>query len=228
MPAGVAVAESFGAGAPTELYPEEALAVARAAENRRREFAAVRHCARSALAALGVPPVAVPAELDAPEPWARRAPVWPPGITGSMTHCDGYRAAVAARQELLLAVGIDAEPHDALHAGVLDRVSLAEERVMLAALAARRPDVAWDRLLFSAKESVYKAWYPLTRAWLGFEECRVEITADGELRAVLLVPGPEVAGVRLGEFAGRWRALPRHLATMITVPAVSGGPVAAR
>jgi 4'-phosphopantetheinyl transferase EntD len=237
VPAGVAVAESFGdgplgqsaqIGPHVDLYPEEASAVATAAENRRREFVAVRRCARSALAAFGVPPAAVPPDVDAAEPWARRAPVWPPGITGSMTHCNGYRAAVVAPRELLLSVGVDAEPHEALQAGVLERVSLDEERAMVARLGAARPDVAWGRLLFSAKESVFKAWYPLTRAWLGFHECQVEITLDGELHAVLRVPGPEVAGVRLSGFAGRWRALPTHLATAISVPAVSEGQAAAR
>ena len=43
---------------------------------------------------------------------------------------------------------------------------------------------AWDRLLFSAKESVYKAWFPLARCWLGFEDVTVHVDiATGEFRA---------------------------------------------
>jgi 4'-phosphopantetheinyl transferase EntD len=192
--------------------------VAGAAERRRREFAAVRACARTALAELGVPPVAVPPDVGAAQAWARRAPLWPDGVTGSMTHCDGYRAAVVVRRDVLAAVGVDAEPHGRLPEGVQNRVTLPEERAMLAALTRQRDDVAWDRVLFSAKESVFKAWFPLAQRWLGFEECRVELGVDGSMRAVLLVPGPVVDGIRIGVLAGRWRALPTHVATAVTIP----------
>src|SRR3954469_14209212 len=133
LPAGVAVAESFGEEPEGNLYPEEAAAVAGAAERRRREFAAVRACARTALAAVGVPPVAVPANVGAAQAWARRAPVWPDGVPGRLAHCDGYRGAVVARHDVLAAVGVDAEPHGRLRQGVRDRVTLGEERAMLAA-----------------------------------------------------------------------------------------------
>jgi 4'-phosphopantetheinyl transferase EntD len=221
LPAGVAVAESFGDEPEADLHPEEAAAVAGAAERRRREFAAVRACARTALAALGVPPVAVPPDVGAEKAWARRAPVWPEGVTGSMTHCDGYRAAAVTRRDVLAAVGVDAEPHGRLPDGVLDRVTLGAERAMLAALAAESEDVAWDRVLFSAKESVFKAWFPLAQRWLSFEECRVELDVDGTVRATLLVPGPVVDGVRLGVLRGRWRALRTHVGTAVAVPAVA-------
>jgi 4'-phosphopantetheinyl transferase EntD len=218
LPGSVAVAESFGVELDADLYPEEAAAVAGAAERRRREFAAVRACARTALAELGVPPVAVPPDVGAAQAWARRAPLWPDGVTGSMTHCDGYRAAVVVRRDVLAAVGVDAEPHGRLPEGVQNRVTLPEERAMLAALTRQRDDVAWDRVLFSAKESVFKAWFPLAQRWLGFEECRVELGVDGSMRAVLLVPGPVVDGIRIGVLAGRWRALPTHVATAVTIP----------
>jgi 4'-phosphopantetheinyl transferase EntD len=52
----------------------------------------------------------------------------------------------------------------ARESGVLDRISLPDERAMLGDLAA--PGPRWDLLLFSAKESVYKAWFPLTGRWL--------------------------------------------------------------
>jgi 4'-phosphopantetheinyl transferase EntD len=219
LPAGVAVAESFGDEPEADLYPEEAAAVAGAVERRRREFAAVRACARTALAALGGPPVAVPADVGAAQAWARRAPLWPDGVIGSLTHCDGYRAAAVARHDVLAAVGVDAEPHGRLSQGVRDRVTLGEERDMLTALAAERNDVAWDRVLFSAKESVFKAWFPLAQRWLGFEECRVELDVDGSVRGTLLVPGPVVDGVRIAVLDGRWRALRTHVATAIAVPA---------
>nr|WP_203614820.1 4'-phosphopantetheinyl transferase superfamily protein [Streptomyces sp. SID13726] len=199
------------------LYPEEAALVAAAVAKRRREFAMVRACARRAMEKLGVPPQPV-------LPGERGAPQWPAGITGSMTHCDGYCAAALVRAADLASLGIDAEPHGPLPEGVLESVSLPGERVRLRDLSARHPAVHWDRLLFSAKESVYKAWFPLTGKWLDFSEADIEVTVDperplsGGLRAELLVPGPLVGGERRGVLEGRWTVRGGLVATSVTVP----------
>jgi 4'-phosphopantetheinyl transferase EntD len=95
-------------------------------------------------------------------------------------------------------IGIDAEVHEPLPQGVVELVSITPERARLRRLAADEPGVCWDRLLFSAKEAVYKAWYPLTLRWMGFEEADVELDASGRFSTRLLVPGP-VPG-----FDGRW------------------------
>ncbi|MGW2558969.1 4'-phosphopantetheinyl transferase family protein [Streptomyces sp. NPDC001514] len=97
-------------------------------------------------------------------------------------------------------------------------ISLPQERAWVRALLARRPAVRWDRLLFSAKESVYKAWYPLTGRWLDFEEAVITLDLRaGTFRAGLLVPGPEVDGVRLTGFDGRWRAGAGLVVTAVAV-----------
>ncbi|MGX9885157.1 4'-phosphopantetheinyl transferase family protein [Streptomyces sp. NPDC002276] len=201
----------------TPLYPEEAARVARAVPKRRREFTAVRACARRAMEKLGVPPQPI-------LPGAHGAPTWPAGLIGSMTHCDGYCAAALARATDLASLGIDAEPHAALPDGVLSSVSLPAEQERLTRLADGLPAVHWDRLLFSAKESVYKAWFPLTGKWLDFSEADIDLFADpgdglrGGLRARLLVPGPVVGGERLDTFEGRWTVRRGLVATAITVP----------
>ncbi|MGI5459568.1 4'-phosphopantetheinyl transferase family protein [Streptomyces sp. CA-249302] len=202
---------------PAPLYPEEAEVVAQAVEKRRREFALVRACARRAMEKLGVPPQPL-------LPGERGAPGWPAGLAGSMTHCDGYCAAALVRARDLVSLGIDAEPHGPLPDGVLDAVSLPDEGARLRRLAADHPEVHWDRLLFSAKESVYKAWFPLTGQWLEFTEADIEVTVDpgerlhGSFRAELLVPGPMVGGRRLGHFEGRWTVQRGLVATAVSVP----------
>ncbi|GGT05649.1 4'-phosphopantetheinyl transferase [Streptomyces chromofuscus] len=202
---------------PAPLYPQEAAVVARAVAKRRREFAVVRACARRAMEKLGVPAQAV-------LPGERGAPGWPAGLAGSMTHCDGYAAAALVRVTHLASLGIDAEPHAPLPAGVLEAVALPSERDRLRRLTARHPGVHWERLLFSAKESVYKAWYPLTRTWLDFSEADMDIAVGpdgathGRFRAELLVPGPVVGGRRLGAFDGRWTVQRGLVATSVTVP----------
>ncbi|OEV32183.1 4'-phosphopantetheinyl transferase [Streptomyces nanshensis] len=203
LPRQVRTEERFGNGdgsACRALFPDEAAVVAKAVPKRQREFADVRACARGALAQLGVPPVPL-------IPGHRGAPRWPEGVIGSMTHCDGYRAAAVARAADAAGLGIDAEPGGPLPEGVLDVVSLPAEREHLGALAAARPEVCWDRLLFSAKESVFKAWYPLTARELDFSEAEIAIDAEaGTFSARLLVEGPVVDGERLRTMTGRWEA----------------------
>jgi 4'-phosphopantetheinyl transferase EntD len=212
LPETVVAVEAYGyEDADTPLYPEEAALLTRAVHKRRREFAVVRSCARRAMEKLGVEPQPI-------LPGERGAPGWPAGLTGSMTHCDGYCAAALVRAGDLASLGIDAEVHGPLPEGVLPSVSLPAEADRLRRLAAERPDVHWDRLLFSAKESVYKAWFPLTGKWLDFMEADIELIADGTFRAKLLVPGPWVGARRLGHFDGRWTAERGLIATAIAVP----------
>ncbi|MCC2321223.1 4'-phosphopantetheinyl transferase family protein [Cellulomonas xiejunii] len=219
LPDSVVCVETYGDARPdgASLHPEEAVVAARFADRRRREFAAVRACARSAMATLGLPAHPV-------LPGERGAPSWPTGVVGSMTHCDGYRAAALARSEELASLGIDAEPHRPLPQGVLRLVSLPSERSRLAELAVREPAIHWDRLLFSAKESVYKAWFPLTGRWLDFSEADIEVGGDltraasGHFRARLLVPPPVVDGRPRGCFEGRWTVRQGLVASAVVVP----------
>lgn len=219
---------AYGAVGPGDatLYPEEQALVTRAVPKRVREFTLVRACARRAMEKLGVPPQAV-------LPGERGAPQWPAGLVGSMTHCEGYCAAALVKATDLASIGIDAEPHQPLPEGVLESVALPTELAHLRALAAHAPGphgdpvhgdpVHWDRLLFSAKEAVYKAWFPLTRKWLDFSEADIEFTAapgphpNGTFRARLLVPGPVVDGRELGYFDGRWTVRHGLLGTAVSV-----------
>ncbi|MFI1509062.1 4'-phosphopantetheinyl transferase [Streptomyces sp. NPDC020597] len=231
LPASVVVVEAFGEEGVREfgntaLYPEEQALLTRAVDKRRREFTVVRGCARRAMEKLGVP--AQPVLRG-----ERGAPCWPDGVTGSMTHCADYSAAALARAADLASLGIDAEPDGPLPEGVLGAVALPEETARLERLAADRPEVNWDRILFSAKESVYKAWFPLTGKWLDFDEADIDLAADtrhavvdagpaagaqGAFRARLLVPGPVVGGRRVGYFDGRWAVRQGLVATAVTVP----------
>jgi enterobactin synthetase component D / holo-[acyl-carrier protein] synthase len=214
MPATTACAESFGAPPATGLFPEEAALVARATEKRRAEFATGRECAREALAALGIGKIPILRGY-------RGAPQWPAGVAGSITHCAGYCAAAVARTRNVASIGLDAEPNVALPGGVLEMVSQPAERARLRDLAGVRPGIAWDCLLFCAKEAVYKAWFPLTGRWLGFADADIAINAaDGTFHARLLVPAPSADDPRLnGGFTGRWLSRDNLILTAVAVPA---------
>jgi 4'-phosphopantetheinyl transferase EntD len=218
LPDAVASAEAWDDPPDAVLYPGEAELISRAVDKRRREFRTARHCARLALHQLGLPPVAV---LRG----ERGEPQWPPGVVGSLTHCSGYRAAAVARSRVIRALGIDAEPNEPLPAGVLDMIALTEEQHRLSQLAAADQNTRWDRLLFCAKESVYKAWFPLTRRWLGFEDAAVTITVStadpgrGSFTARLLVPGLTHGGHPLTRLDGHWLRSEQLLITAIVLAA---------
>lgn len=211
LPGVVSSAEAFSDAPEATLFPEERAIVAAAVDKRRREFTTARHCARSALGKLGLPPAPI---LTGD----RGAPQWPSGVVGSITHCAGYRAAAVARACEMMTVGLDAEPNDPLPHGVLDAVSLARERDRQHGLEAAAPGVCWDRLLFSAKESIYKAWFPLTRRWLGFEDADIvfDVAAGGFTARLLATPG--TGGFPLTGFSGRWLVRSGLVLTAIAVP----------
>jgi 4'-phosphopantetheinyl transferase EntD len=213
LPPEVAAAEAFDDAAPAVLFPAEEAAIARAVPKRRSEFATGRACARAALAKLGLPPSPI-------LPGPRGAPQWPAGVAGSITHCAGYRASAVAHLTDVAGIGLDAEPNAPLPDGVLERIAVAQERAWLPELAAAVPGVSWDRLLFCAKESVYKAWFPLTRRWLGFEQAAITVDPQaGAFTAELLEPAEALDGRRLAGFTGRWLARDGLVLTAITVPA---------
>ncbi|HEX5851793.1 MAG TPA: 4'-phosphopantetheinyl transferase superfamily protein [Solirubrobacteraceae bacterium] len=197
LPATVVSVETRGDIEDAALFPAERLTVDRAVPKRRREFATGRACARDALAQLQVERYPIPRG-------ARGEPLWPAGIVGSITHCEGYRAAAVARASAVLSVGIDAEPHEPLPDGVLEAIAAEDERAWIARLCHSTPAVHWDRLLFCAKEAVYKTWFPLTHSWLGFEDAHVEVdVAASTFVATLLVSAPAVEAP-LDVLRGRW------------------------
>lgn len=186
------------------LYEEEERALGRVAEVRRREFVTGRGCARRALAELGA--VAGPVGRG-----AAREPIWPAGVVGSITHCRGYAAAAVAWAASYRSVGIDAEPNEALDGGVLAQIASEAERGHIARLGGA---VCWDRLLFSAKESLYKAWYPLAGRWLGFEDARVSFEpAAQRFVADVLIDGP------IARVTGRYAITAAHVVTCVAIDA---------
>jgi 4'-phosphopantetheinyl transferase EntD len=212
LPHGVVAVEAFEDVPGEPSFPGEESLVVNAVEGRRREFITARRCAREALAKLGYAPVAIHAG-------DRREPLWPAGLVGSITHTTGYRAAAVAPQSVLASIGIDTERNDRISDGVEEAVTVPGERAMLAALSRASPATHWGRLLFSAKESVYKAWYPLTERRLGFEDARLVIDPAGTFAAKLLVDGARTdGGPPLVELHGRFVVANGFIATAVTVP----------
>lgn len=156
---------NLAAADPGALWPEERAAVARAVPRRVTEFAAGRQAARQALSALGLPPLALPRLPD-------RAPLWPEGIAGSISHSAGLAVAVARRGA---PIGVDVEEDLALAPEIWPEISSAAERASL-------PDGdagLWLRRLFAAKEALFKAQAQGARAMFGFDAVHVTLAEEG-------------------------------------------------
>ena len=124
-------------------------------------------------------------------------PCWPDGVVGSLTHCEGYRGAAVgpARQG---AIGGNRRR-------TARRAAQRCARRHQPAGGARRTrrgcpsGLHWDRILFCAKEATYKAWFPVTRRWLGFEDAHIAFTVDdggssGRFESRILIDGQAVSG----------------------------------
>ena len=145
------------------LFPDEEAAVARAIPARRAEFAAGRAAARAALGRLGKAPCPLPVGPG-------RAPVWPLGVLGSLTHAAGVAMAVVGPSTAAAGLGLDAEPDADLPADLAEAVLMPSEAK---SLTGRRDGLRCARRIFCAKEAVFKALFPLTGIWAGFEAAEV-------------------------------------------------------
>lgn len=152
------------------LHPDETARLATFGPRRRREFAAGRACARRLLADLGLP--ATPLGVD-----AHRAPRWPEGIVGSISHGARLCVVAVARSGPILGLGVDVESDTPLSEGVRRRVCTPRERGRLEvfgeAESGRRA-----KLLFSIKEAIYKCVHPLVKAPIGFQQAEIQLDIE--------------------------------------------------
>lgn len=132
------------------LFASEAVLTQTWNHRRRVEFASGRECARTALKCSG---------LDSSEilRHSNGAPAWPPHVRGSITHCADFYAAVVGSDDDYSGLGLDAEPNIRLPLYLTQRFAAADELNNILALQEEHPYLAWDRLLFCAKEAIFKA-----------------------------------------------------------------------
>ena len=193
LPAGVSIVEQIGA-LSGQLMPEEKRDLGEVVDSRRREFAAGRTCARKAISQLGLSAAVI-------RRGPAREPIWPTGLCGSITHCRSYCAAAVALTAHVWSIGIDADVDEPISADVFRAVLAPGEREAMADLPA---GYNWDKLIFSAKESVYKMWFPITGQWLGFQDVKINIDPERKTFEVRFLRHPSdihwTNNVLLGRF----------------------------
>jgi 4'-phosphopantetheinyl transferase EntD len=151
------------------LHDAELRSISGAFEKRRREFAAGRVCARRALERLGIREYPLLADAEG-------IPLWPSGVTGSISHAPDFCGTVVARKNAWRSVGFDVEQIARVHPSLWPRLFTPGERSWLEQRERDRNEMA--AVLFSAKEAFFKCWYPVTRLRVDFHD--VEVRLDKE------------------------------------------------
>ena len=135
--------------------------------SRKEHYRSGRICAGEVLSKLGARGQPV---LRDPQ---TREPLWPEGISGAITHSGNWAAAAAGKTSEVSGIGIDLED---LERRVDHRISryvcIPEEQKWLQECG---EDCLEQNLkiIFSAKESIFKAFFPYTRTYLHFHDARI-------------------------------------------------------
>ena len=162
-----------------ELLKEEQSLLEGATPTRQRELIAGRHLARQAMAELGCEPSPI---TQGPGGAAR----WPRGICGSISHSASHVAVAIGLASTLRSVGVDIEDGRDLGSAI-DMVGRQDEIDGLAEHPLASGRASAGRMLFSAKEALYKCQFPLTgNATLDFLDIAVGMDVGGRLNAGLM------------------------------------------
>lgn len=190
-------------------FPEEEAAMAGALPRRLHEFSTGRACAREAIRQLGRPPTPLPMGSD-------RAPVWPEGLVGSISHSRSYCAAAAALQsDGFRAIGLDIEEAEPLDDDLAGEICTPGECGWLAGQSSSQRGLLL-KAFFSAKECAYKCQFVLSGTLLGFQDITIGMNLGAErLTAQFL---KDVPPFRRGEtLAGRIRLRGGHIVSTMSI-----------
>ena len=190
---------NFGVGvSPLENFEAAPLRSAKAAgrftvpSRRKIAFCIGRACARDALKDIGYSAVTI-------DTGASGEPLWPRGCVGSISHTNNIAAAIVALSPPLQGIGIDLEEHEPLQDLIMVEIICRSDELIRGFDPSHTVNLQHGKLLFVIKEAVYKLYWPLTMAFLDFQDIRVTVDISaGIFNAELVNPMlPKIA-------EGRW------------------------
>lgn len=180
------------------------------AKIRKQEFIAGRFCALSAAKNIGY-------ELKHLPSAATREPLWPDGLKGSITHSRQLAIGCVSLSEELESIGIDAEERikPTLSKEVQKVIS---HEVEIKLLQLTEPDDGLT-ILFSAKESLYKALFPLVRSYIDFKEVVLtELDPESMTYVLELATSNPKLKSHLGRYTGSYKKLGETIVTFVSIP----------
>ena len=190
------------------LLTGESAAIERAVPKRRSEYITGRVNARSAMAALGIEPCEILQNTD-------RAPIWPKGIVGSISHSNALCVAAVACDTQFQSLGIDVEITEPLDLDLVDAICTDADRAWINSLPPAQVGLN-AKLIFSAKEAAYKCQYPSSKTVLEFHDLDLFVNSETAIltaqfrRDVANFP----AGTRL---YGKFAILADHIITTFSL-----------
>lgn len=141
------------------------------------DFSTGRYCARKALEQLGTHDAVIPIGED-------RAPIWPEGIVGSISHCDSLTGAIVAKSSDHISLGLDIEEIGRVTPDLWDLVFTENEINYLSGLS-DEDKLVQSTAIFSIKEAFYKFQFPLTKTFLDFLDVEVELPGLTQVKVLV-------------------------------------------
>lgn len=212
LPEGTVVVEATPTMWEGILPPDEEQFIRRAVPRRRREFTAGRQCARRALLQLGAEPSAIPVG-------PLREPMFPPGISGSITHTTDFCAAAVVRVGQIGSIGIDAESNVPVDTDIRRLiVSADEEHALCVAAPGDRVDPV--KIAFSAKEAFYKAFCQQAHQFIEWRDARLSFEWSSGRFALEVLSQQAPLAFRQRQFVGQFRFDASKVYCAIALPPV--------
>jgi 4'-phosphopantetheinyl transferase EntD len=207
---------AFGAPLPFDSQLEKSFSnwlpekMKNVAQIRQQEFIAGRYCAFQAAKMVGFDLVTLPSAET-------REPLWPEGVFGSITHSKKMAISCVSVSDALSSVGVDAEEliKPSLSAEVEKVIATDEELALLGKIEYQKGIT----ILFSAKEALYKALFPLVRTFIDFKEVKLtQLNSDeGSFELELLSTNVKLSNY-LGRYKGSFKQLGETIVTVVSVP----------
>ncbi|MBF0287185.1 MAG: 4'-phosphopantetheinyl transferase superfamily protein [SAR324 cluster bacterium] len=154
------------------LLPEEEAYIQSIKVNQRRvEFLLGRACAHQALIAFQLSNSPILKDKNS-------APIWPETVIGSIAHAKNKAVACAGKQTMVQGIGIDIEDLErSINLSIQRHVCVSEEKEWLAQLPSSELS-KYLKIIFSAKESIFKCFFPLSNVYLHFHDAQITFTKD--------------------------------------------------
>jgi len=191
------------------VHEEEVQEIRNATNSRILEFLSGRNCAHLAIKKLG------DKNHQAILRGKNHEPLWPNNIVGSITHCKGYYAAMVSYEKDNTGIGIDAELNTKLPIKIIATTQTKNEIVRNKALLNITGNICINKLIFSAKESVFKFIYPFIKCYINFKDVEIVLDFNAKSFSVLFLTPNLIEKFDTSTFIGRFKYNKKHIVTCI-------------
>lgn len=178
--------------------------------NRKHEFILGRYCAHEAYSNI------FGKELTILLKGSDRSPIWPTEAVGSISHDSDWAIAAVAKSSKLSGVGLDIERLDRIKNKISHYICSEREQFLRTKTLSQTEFLT---LIFSAKEAFYKALYPQTKVFFGFQDAAIkeidEVQKIFKIELLRDLNSLEGKSILRSEFVGRFAILDGHLITLI-------------